>query len=174
MKLWEKNFEINKEIERFTVGRDREMDLYLAKYDVLGSMAHITMLESIGLLEKDELTQLLAELKNIYHLAREALNLTRAAASEKMGFISESRIEKIEYEKTLPQPEDVLAMSKAYKNPGLCNYYCSRECPIGQEYIPEVKEKSLSQIVLELLSSLNTLSKQLDQSEMSEEAVYQS
>ena len=69
MKLWEKNFEINKEIERFTVGRDREMDLYLAKYDVLGSMAHITMLESIGLLEKEELTALLAELRNIYHLA---------------------------------------------------------------------------------------------------------
>ena len=68
MKLWEKNFEINKEIERFTVGRDREMDLYLAKYDVLGSMAHITMLESIGLLEKDELHQLLAELKAIYEL----------------------------------------------------------------------------------------------------------
>ena len=67
-KLWEKNFEINKEIERFTIGRDREMDLYLAKYDVLGSMAHITMLESIGLLERDELTQLLAELKNIYAL----------------------------------------------------------------------------------------------------------
>lgn len=65
-KLWEKNFEINKEIERFTVGRDREMDLYLAKYDVLGSMAHITMLQSIGLLEKDELDSLLAELKNIY------------------------------------------------------------------------------------------------------------
>jgi argininosuccinate lyase len=71
MKLWEKNFEINKEIERFTVGRDREMDLYLAKYDVLGSMAHITMLESIGLLEKDELTALLAELKNIYRLAEQ-------------------------------------------------------------------------------------------------------
>ena len=49
MKLWEKNFKVNEEIERFTVGRDREMDLYLAKYDVLGSMAHITMLESIGL-----------------------------------------------------------------------------------------------------------------------------
>ena len=65
-KLWEKNFSINKEIERFTVGRDREMDMYLAKYDVLGSMAHITMLESIGLLEKDELAQLLAELKDIY------------------------------------------------------------------------------------------------------------
>ena len=65
-KLWDKNFEINKEIEQFTVGRDREMDMYLAKYDVLGSMAHITMLESIGLLDKDELTQLTAELKNIY------------------------------------------------------------------------------------------------------------
>ncbi len=69
MKLWEKNFEINKEIERFTVGRDREMDLYLAKYDVIGSMAHITMLESIGLLDKDELKPLLEELKNIYHIA---------------------------------------------------------------------------------------------------------
>lgn len=70
-KLWEKNFEVNKEIERFTVGRDREMDLYLAKYDVLGSMAHITMLESIGLLEKDELNKLLAELKNIYRICEE-------------------------------------------------------------------------------------------------------
>ena len=68
MKLWEKNFEINKEIERFTVGRDREMDLYLAKYDVLGSMAHITMLESIGLIDKDVLPVLLDELKRIYAL----------------------------------------------------------------------------------------------------------
>ena len=67
-KLWEKNFEVNAEIERFTVGRDREMDLYLAKYDVLGSMAHITMLESIGLIGSDELPLLLAELKNIYHV----------------------------------------------------------------------------------------------------------
>ena len=65
-KLWEKNFEVNQEIERFTVGRDREMDLYLAKYDVLGSMAHITMLESIGLLGKDELPQLLQALRAIY------------------------------------------------------------------------------------------------------------
>lgn len=65
-KLWEKNFEVNKEIDRFTVGHDRELDMYLAPYDVLGSMAHITMLESIGLLQKDELTQLLAALKDIY------------------------------------------------------------------------------------------------------------
>lgn len=65
-KLWDKGFEINAEIERYTVGRDRELDLYLAQDDVLGSMAHITMLESIGLLGKDELSALLAELKEIY------------------------------------------------------------------------------------------------------------
>ncbi|GHU64629.1 argininosuccinate lyase [Bacteroidia bacterium] len=68
MKLWQKNIQIDKEVEKFTVGKDREMDLYLAKSDVLGSMAHITMLESIGLLAKDELQKLLAELVNIYQL----------------------------------------------------------------------------------------------------------
>ena len=66
MKLWEKNVQINAEIERFTIGRDREMDLYLAQDDVLGSMAHITMLESIGLLEADELKALLAQLRQIH------------------------------------------------------------------------------------------------------------
>ena len=65
-KLWEKNTEVNQEIEKFTVGRDRELDLYLARYDVLGSMAHITMLESIGLLGKDELPVLLEELRRIH------------------------------------------------------------------------------------------------------------
>ena len=65
-KLWDKGFEINAEIERYTVGRDRELDLYLAQDDVLGSMAHITMLESIGLLKKEELAALLAQLKEIH------------------------------------------------------------------------------------------------------------
>ena len=64
-KLWDKGYEVTAEIERFTVGRDREMDMYLAEADVLGSMAHITMLESIGLLKTDELQTLLAELRNI-------------------------------------------------------------------------------------------------------------
>jgi argininosuccinate lyase len=68
-KLWEKSVQVNAEIDRFTVGRDREMDLYLAKHDVLGSMAHITMLESIGLLTADELRVLLDELKRIYATA---------------------------------------------------------------------------------------------------------
>ena len=68
-KLWEKNIQVDHEVDVFTVGKDREMDLYLAKYDVLGSMAHITMLESIGLLEPSELQVLLDELRNIYAIA---------------------------------------------------------------------------------------------------------
>ncbi len=68
-KLWTKNVQMTAEIEKFTVGLDREMDLYLAKYDVLGSMAHITMLQSIDLLTADELEVLLAELRNIYQQA---------------------------------------------------------------------------------------------------------
>ncbi len=68
-KLWEKSTQVNAKIESFTVGRDREMDVFLAKYDVLGSMAHIRMLESVGLLQSEELKTLLEELKNIYQLA---------------------------------------------------------------------------------------------------------
>lgn len=68
-KLWEKSVQVAEVIDRFTVGNDRELDLYLAKYDVLGSMAHITMLESIGLLGMDELNILLNELKEIYAVA---------------------------------------------------------------------------------------------------------
>jgi argininosuccinate lyase len=70
-KLWEKSTQVDAKIESFTVGRDREMDVYLAKYDVLGSMAHITMLESVGLLKNDELDQLLTELKAIYSKVEE-------------------------------------------------------------------------------------------------------
>ena len=69
MKLWDKGYSEDERIDRFTVGKDRELDLHLAPFDVLGTMAHITMLESIGLMEKDELKQLLAELKEIYKSA---------------------------------------------------------------------------------------------------------
>lgn len=98
--------------------------------------------------------------KNIYQQSRENASLTREAAAEKLEFISESKIEKIEYEKVLPHPDEVLAMAKCYKNPSLCNYYCSHECPIGQEYVPEVTFKELSQITLEMLASLNSLEKE--------------
>jgi argininosuccinate lyase len=66
MKLWQKDKASLKEVENFTIGKDREMDMYLAAFDVLGSLAHIQMLESVGLLTKDELSQLQRELKNIY------------------------------------------------------------------------------------------------------------
>ena len=66
MKLWDKGFNVNKAIEAFTIGNDNVLDLELAPYDVLGTMAHITMLAEVGLLEKKELPKLKKELKKIY------------------------------------------------------------------------------------------------------------
>ncbi|MCR5847724.1 MAG: helix-turn-helix transcriptional regulator [Lachnospiraceae bacterium] len=102
------------------------------------------------------------ENKNIYQLSREEAGMTRSQASEALVFMSDSRIEKIESEKCEPHPDEILAMAKAYKKPGLCNYYCSKECPIGKLYVPELKEKDLAQITLEMLSTINTLTKQKD------------
>lgn len=100
------------------------------------------------------------ENKNIYHISREDAGLTREAAAELLTYISADRIEKIENEKSLPHPDEILAMANCYKNPFLCNYYCSHECPIGQEYVPELQSKELSQITLEMLASLNSLEKE--------------
>ena len=102
------------------------------------------------------------ENKNIYQLTREALKLSREAASELLETIPPERIEKIENERSLPHPDEVLVMSDKYKQPALCNYYCANQCPIGQEYVPEIKVKDLSQIVLEMLASLNSVGKQKD------------
>lgn len=102
------------------------------------------------------------ENKNIYQTSREGQGLTREAAAEKLEFISSDRIEKIESEKTVPHPEEILAMADVYKNPALCNYFCSNVCPIGQEYIPEVKVKDLAQITVEMMVSLNNLVKERD------------
>ena len=99
------------------------------------------------------------ENKSIDQLAREEADMTRAEASEKMQFVSDSRIEKYESGKSPVQPDEVLAMARAYKKPELCNYYCSHECPIGQEYVPEVKTGELAQIVLKMLASMNSLEK---------------
>ena len=97
------------------------------------------------------------ENKKLYQMRREELGLSREKASELLGVIPPERIEKIENEKSLPHPDEMLAMSEAYKMPALCNYYCANECPIGKQYVPEVKVKDLSQIVLEMLSSLNAM-----------------
>ena len=102
------------------------------------------------------------ENKNIYQTSRENLGYSREMASEKMEFISSDRIEKIENERSLPYPNEILAMADAYKNPSLCNYFCSHDCPIGQKYVPEIPMKELSQITLEMLASLNMLTKEKD------------
>lgn len=97
--------------------------------------------------------------KNIYQKTREGLELSREGASELLEWISPERIERIENEKSSPNPDEVLQMADKYKLPRLCNYYCANQCPIGQEYVPEVKTKELSQIVLEMLASLNSMNK---------------
>lgn len=95
--------------------------------------------------------------KNIYQQTRENLDLSREGASELLEWISPERIERIENEKSSPNPDEVLHMADKYRLPRLCNYYCANQCPIGQEYVPEIKSKELSQITLELLASLNAM-----------------
>ena len=98
--------------------------------------------------------------KNAYFQRREELKLTRDQASELLESIPPERIEKIENERVEPHPEELLIMAQKYKSPELCNYYCSNQCPIGQQYVPEIKIQSLSQIVLKMIDSLNTLQDQ--------------
>ena len=100
------------------------------------------------------------ENKNIYQKIREGLNLTRESASELLEGLTPERIEKIENERSMPHPDEVLLMAEKYKQPSLCNHFCANECPIGQQYVPEVEIKDLSQIVLEMLASLNSVGKQ--------------
>ena len=102
------------------------------------------------------------ENKNIYQRTREGLDLTREQASELMVTMSPERIEKIENERSMPHPDEVLLMSDQYKQPDLCNYYCANQCPIGAQYVPEIKIKDLSQIVLETIASLNAMQKKKD------------
>ena len=100
------------------------------------------------------------ENKNIYQRTREGLGLTREEASDLLVTMSPERIEKIESERSMPHPDEVLLMSDKYKQPTLCNYYCANQCPIGVQYVPEVKVKDLSQIVLETIASLNAMQRQ--------------
>ncbi|MBQ9890160.1 MAG: helix-turn-helix transcriptional regulator [Firmicutes bacterium] len=102
------------------------------------------------------------ENKNVYQLSREALELTRDAASEVLEFISPERIEKIESGKTIPHPDEVLAMEEGYKNPELCNYYCTHECPIGMQYVPEAKLKDFSQVTIDIIAAVNSLVEEKD------------
>ena len=97
------------------------------------------------------------ENKTIYQLCREAAGLTRAEASDKMEAVSDSKIEKFEYETQEPTPYDIIQMADAYKRPDLCNYYCSHKCEIGHRYVPEVEVTDLSNIILETIAGLNEI-----------------
>lgn len=102
------------------------------------------------------------ENKTIYQRTRESLNLTREEASELLQTMPPERIERIENERVEPHPDEVLLMSDKYKQPTLCNYYCANQCPIGKHYVPEIKVKDLSQIVLETVAALNAMQKEKD------------
>ena len=97
--------------------------------------------------------------KNLYQKRRESLGLSRERASELLRGMSPERIERIESEKSAPYPDEVLTMAEGYKSPELCNHYCANQCPIGQHYVPEIRIKDLSGIVLEMLASLNSMNK---------------
>lgn len=97
------------------------------------------------------------ENKNIYQLSREEMELTREKASDQMLTVSADRIEKIESNKSAPHPDEILLMAECYKKPILCNYYCSHECPIGEKLVPEIRSAELPQIILQMLSLLNSL-----------------
>jgi transcriptional regulator with XRE-family HTH domain len=101
------------------------------------------------------------ENKSIYQQTREDLGMTRAAVEDATGgVLSASRIEKIENGTLSAHPEDVLQMADVFNKPELCNYFCSKECPIGRKYVPHVKTvHDLPQITMELLSNLNALNR---------------
>ena len=93
--------------------------------------------------------------KNVYLQRRTELNLSREKASELLESIPPERIERIENEKVNIHPDEVLIMAEKYKMPSLCNNYCANDCPIGQQYVPEIKINNLSQIVIEMVVGLN-------------------
>ena len=100
------------------------------------------------------------ENKTIYQVKREELGLSREKAAELLRCITAERLERIESGKYTVHPDEVVVMAEKYRDPHLCNYYCANECEIGKQYVPEIKSKALSQIVLEMLASLNFMQRQ--------------
>ena len=101
--------------------------------------------------------------ETIYKQMRKERDLTRDEvcdrASEMNNPIQPERLERIENSKFPITPDEVMLLAEIYGEPTLCNHYCSKECPIGEKYVPEIKVKDLTQIVLEMLSSLNSMKK---------------
>lgn len=97
------------------------------------------------------------ENKTIFQQLRESFALTREQASELLDTISADRLEKIENERIQPTPEDILQMAAVYKDPALCNHYCSKQCTIGKKYVQPVEITELPSIILETVASLNAI-----------------
>lgn len=105
--------------------------------------------------------------KTMYMTARENLHLMREKASRLIEsqagrIISADRLEKIENRRLTANPDEILAIARAYKCPALINYFCTHDCEIGDEHIREVQPKELSQIAIETLNSLNKLTQVKD------------
>jgi hypothetical protein len=94
---------------------------------------------------------------NIYLETRNNLGLSRDKASELLETISPEKLERIEKEKQLPSPDDVMIMAQKYGEPNIRNYYCANQCPMGQHYVPQIKFNDLEKTVLKLLASLNSM-----------------
>ena len=99
----------------------------------------------------------------VYKEIRKKHDLTRDEVSDRAMSsgtpLQPERLERIENGKFPITPYEVMLLSDIYGEPALCNHYCSKECPIGEKYVPEIKVKDLTQIVLEMLSSLNSMKK---------------
>lgn len=94
---------------------------------------------------------------NIYIEVRNALGLSREKASELLETISPEKLERIENEKQLPNPDDVMIMAEKYSEPNIRNYYCANQCPMGQHFVPRIKFNDLEKTVLKLVASLNSM-----------------
>lgn len=102
------------------------------------------------------------ENKTIFQQYREKAGLTVDKATELMN-LGKGRLTKIENESTFAHPDEVLAMSKCYNAPELCNLFCTNECPLGKENVPKADtSKSIEKLTLEMLVSLNSLDKYKD------------
>ena len=99
---------------------------------------------------------------NIYREVRDSLGLTREQASELLETIEPAKIERIESEKQLPSPEDVMIMAEKYREPNIRNYYCANQCPMGQHFVPKIKFNDLEKTVLKLVASLNSMNAKKD------------
>ena len=94
---------------------------------------------------------------NMYREVRDKLGLTRDQASELLETIEPGKLERIESEKQLPSPDDVMIMADKYGEPNIRNYYCANQCPMGQHYVPRIKFIDLEKTVLKLIASLNSM-----------------